>query len=293
MIALQLSEHLPTNLPRDAYQPDSVVVCTVTPEMAARWLKDAAPNRRQGETAIRDYRRDMTAEQWALNGEALKFSGGRLVDGQHRLEACVRSGEPFQTFLIGIDDDAVRTLDSGRKRTTAHALQIDGFENAAHVCAIAGAVIDWIERGQPVTRGRHQGYSASKTQIREFAEENYEKLHAAVLASSRAYLVARRPTRRLWGAMWFMVDMESNGLGGYFFDEFCEGTHGAPEVLRRKLVSDAVARRSMDSYDLMGMLVFAYNAWHRGEKRTHMKAPSIDAPFPPLASGLPRWWEPK
>lgn len=57
---------------------------------------------------------------WKANGEAIKFSStGRLLDGQHRLRACVKEQVPFTTLVIrGLEDEAMaaRSGDEGIRR---------------------------------------------------------------------------------------------------------------------------------------------------------------------------------
>jgi hypothetical protein len=64
----------------------------ITPEMAERILSGKAPNRHVSAGVIHKYARDMVAGRWRLNGQTIKISSsGKLLDGQHRLEAAKKS----------------------------------------------------------------------------------------------------------------------------------------------------------------------------------------------------------
>ena len=52
--------------------------------------------------------------EWKLNGKSICFDwNGRLLNGQHRLSAVVRSGVPLTTLVVrGLDPALVPTQDN-------------------------------------------------------------------------------------------------------------------------------------------------------------------------------------
>jgi len=118
---------------------------TITPEKAAEYLALMEGNRKKKPKAIRLYAADMAAGRWELNGEAIKFNGRRLVDGQNRLHACIRSGSAFRTLVVrGVDERATRTMDNGVKRGVADAMHMfsdSALPNANTVAACARLVM--------------------------------------------------------------------------------------------------------------------------------------------------------
>jgi hypothetical protein len=125
-----------------------VTIETVTPDMAARWMATKAPNRRPQPSRIDQYARDMAAGRWALNGETVKFDRqGRCIDGQHRLAAVVEAGVPVTMMVVrGLPSNAIETVDAGRARQFADALNIKG-ESSAHALAAAAAWVWRYENG--------------------------------------------------------------------------------------------------------------------------------------------------
>lgn len=118
--------------------PENSRVFTITPDVAAEILDTRNKNNRpRTTTEVKKLAAHMASENWKLTGDTIKFSvSGRLLDGQHRLSACVQSEEPFRTHVIfGIDDDAFDFLDAGKKRTPAHVLSIAGYKNAGRLAA--------------------------------------------------------------------------------------------------------------------------------------------------------------
>jgi hypothetical protein len=125
---------------------------TITPERAAAWLKrhellvktdPTKKNRRLKKSLVDRYGQDMADDRWQFNGETIKLgSDGRIIDGQHRLAACVKAKAQFRTLVVdNVTDDSFKTIDVGKVRTGGDLLYIDGHENA--VILAAGLINVW------------------------------------------------------------------------------------------------------------------------------------------------------
>lgn len=84
----------------------------VTPEMAKEWLATTALNRRPVQHVVDRYAQKMRAGQWFdETGDCIwRSPNGRLLDGQHRLAACVAANVPMAT-LVGVSDRLGAALD--------------------------------------------------------------------------------------------------------------------------------------------------------------------------------------
>lgn len=94
-------------------------IVTITPAMAAAMLARNNGNRSVRRNRVSGYARDMAAGRWHPDtAEAIKFSPeGELLDGQHRLLACVDAKAPFTTLVAyGVPADAHYALDTGIPR---------------------------------------------------------------------------------------------------------------------------------------------------------------------------------
>lgn len=137
-----------------ANPPQTSRVVKFTPDVAAFILeKYNIDNRPMKPVAIRDYADFMSSNKWALTGDTIKFSDAALLrDGQNRLSACVRSGQPFTTHVVfGIDDDYFMMLDRGKNRTGSDVLIIAGYKNTT----MLAAAVRWatlIEDGKAKSR---------------------------------------------------------------------------------------------------------------------------------------------
>jgi hypothetical protein len=93
---------------------------TVTPKKAMEWLKRNIANRPLSPVTVNNYARAMSDRAWKLNGDCVRFNGnGDLVDGQHRLTACVKSGQSFETYIV-------------RGRSVRDAILFAAGANSAH-----------------------------------------------------------------------------------------------------------------------------------------------------------------
>jgi hypothetical protein len=127
----------------EATGPTGYVV-TITPTMAKAIVATDAhkmQNRQLRSGKIAQYAEAMKDRSWVLTGQPLVFEGGalldalgRLLDGYHRVAACIRANRPFVTFIVvGIEAKAFRMLDTGIVRTMGDAFKIDEVPDPKHM----------------------------------------------------------------------------------------------------------------------------------------------------------------
>lgn len=95
----------------------SATVEQITPAAAAEYLKHLHPSQRAlRERNVADYVRSLKAKEgWALQADAITFdTQGLLMNGQHRLTACVRAGVPFTAVVLrGAPPESMGVIDIG------------------------------------------------------------------------------------------------------------------------------------------------------------------------------------
>lgn len=119
---------------------------TVTPAMALTWLNSSnTHNRTLRDNTVAKYARLMKTGKWPLNGEAIKFAAdGTVLDGQHRLAACVLANASFTTFVItGLPPETQDTMDNGMARTASDMFTLHGEQNTRPLSAITRLVWMW------------------------------------------------------------------------------------------------------------------------------------------------------
>lgn len=115
----------------------------VTPEIAAAWLDKNDGNRRVSARHVDRLARDMKAGNFAFTGDPIRFdSDSRLIDGQHRLLACVKSGVPFETTVIyNLPPDVQARIDAGKSRSPGDILSMDGHHNTIQLTSAARFIL--------------------------------------------------------------------------------------------------------------------------------------------------------
>ncbi len=100
----------------------------VSPEIAAQYLRANIVNRKLRPTVVKRYEEEMRQNSWTLTSDAIAFDeDGNLIQGQHRLNAVVKTGLA-QVFWVArnMPNDSRQNLDSGSKRELHDRLTIAG-----------------------------------------------------------------------------------------------------------------------------------------------------------------------
>lgn len=120
---------------------------TVTPELAAEWLKLNRKNRKLKSTTMTAYTMDMRNGAWMLTHQGIAFDeDGNLVDGQHRLMSVLAAKRPV-TMLVsagwptGEKRKTMDAVDRGVARSLADQLSIQhGITDAKMVVTIVNGL---------------------------------------------------------------------------------------------------------------------------------------------------------
>lgn len=105
----------------------------VTPKLAKQWMDTMGANRRLSWTRVKMYSRDMAAGRWEPTNQGIGFSeDGRLLDGQHRLQAIIESGVSVTLLVVwGLSDSAQNHVDVLRPRSISDQMLMNGDEQRA------------------------------------------------------------------------------------------------------------------------------------------------------------------
>lgn len=143
---------------------------TIDKDKASEYLSHNMVNRKLSQGRVSQYADSLARGDWQLNGESIKFNDkGEMIDGQHRLNAIIKSGVPMLTVVVyGISDD-VSVMDRGRNRSVTDALLVEGFDKsiATNTC-VAMAKLHY--------RTQIGSSNCSDSFVRKFIEENAEVL---------------------------------------------------------------------------------------------------------------------
>lgn len=246
-------------------------IITVTPELAEELLARNTKNRRPSPANLLKVKEAMSAGEWELNGEAIKVAtDGTILDGQHRLMACVELGIPFKTLIVyGLPNEAQDTMDTGKARTIAGVLSLHGVPNASKVAAVTAAVIrveKWGIRAALSNGSNKYAVTAKQVLARVEAEPELLELPNAVRSVASITGGVATPATLLY--VFSGIDAED---AEFFFRKLGNGeglAAGNPILaLRNQLISmNGDVRGERSQRYVSALFIKAWNKYRSGDE---------------------------
>lgn len=163
------------------YPTVSIAIERITPRIARLWLDKNTHNRHLATTRNKSLETVMNNGEWILNGATIVFDiDGVLMDGQHRLRACIDTNTTIDSVVVrGVERVAQMSMDTGKKRRLADYLSMDGYTNSRLVASVGAALLrcdfyglasSYMESGT----GSHKVFTPSIMHQYNYCVENYE-----------------------------------------------------------------------------------------------------------------------
>lgn len=165
-------------------------IVTMTKSLARDYLSRNNENRKVNKKTLLFYKEQMLSNKWKENGEPIIIdSNGTIKDGQHRLLAVCESDYSYRVPVIsGVDTDVMDTIDTGKNRSAADILYLEGFKYSSLIASSVKVILnDSINRC-----GNHE-LRISNSDILQYSKKNkiyiYELINQTLNISS--FQVAR------------------------------------------------------------------------------------------------------
>lgn len=239
---------------------------TITPEVAREMLRGNQRNRPLRKNYVRLLAEEMKAGKWTFNGVPIILNGKLLIDGQHRLEACVYSNSPFKTLVVsGVDADAFVTIDMGKKRTAADTLSTKGEKNAATLAAAATIVDIYYGRQRENLLRFSAGVRGNNRMVTE-ALKTFPAIRQSV-----THCVGR-PTKlvpmSILSACHYIFSRIDTVLADLFIERLSTGTNiaegSAMAELHARLIDNYTSSRKHSRGYITSLIIKAWNAERTG-----------------------------
>ncbi len=249
-------------------------ILNVTPQLAATWLKLNTNNRPVSRRNLQSLTHAMKSSEWKLNGESIKLNDDVLIDGQHRLMACVNAGVPFKSLVIkGMDRDVFDTIDTGSKRDAADIFAINGEKN---VCLLASSIRTLAYYLDPA---RINGVN------RTLSNQEYERLldeHPAIRDHATWYMSNR--VKFVPGSIAcpgrYICSLIDEDMSNDFYSKLLTGeglTKGSPVMaLRNKLIDNLASVEKIPPKVKFNFVVKAWNLYRDNRSITSLRSPGTD-----------------
>lgn len=241
------------------YEPKDGKDVLVTPAMAAAWLKRRPAHQRPlSQSRTKMYASDMKDGLWVNNGHPIVFDrDGHLIDGQHRLEACVLSGCGFRSDVRTLVDPAsYKTMDFNMSRTLGHVRAIEGRANYNTLAAAEGWLYKYRHGQMRVAS------SVTRVAVQKFVDEKEDAklLDRAAAMGMAAKKIAPSGAMAFCYYVFSKIDDEAAAL---FFDGLVNGDQlkrGEPlHQLRERLIRMKREDLAMRTVDIIELTIRAWN----------------------------------
>lgn len=262
----------------------------VTPHIASAWLSTSLGNRVIKRKVVDKYGKEMANKAWKRTGEVICFSAsGVLLNGHHRLQACVKAQTNFDVLVVfGISDDAYSAMDSGLKRSSSDFLRHNGVVNATTTAACVRMVVQ-LSNGARSTKSSNQYLSLNNDEILAEAKDPVYVTAFPLAALARrcgftdtqvvTFGVLALRAGVYWPSLW-------NFMSGVGTGESLP--KGDPRLaLRNWALNNKDRKRKIENAVQVATLVRTFNAWQESSSLATIKPWSADLPFPQFSTSNP------
>lgn len=277
--------------------PDiKIYIVPVGPEFSEMALaRNSDKQRNESKPTVNTYTADMDSDFWKFLGDPIRFDqDGRLIDGQHRAKAAIKSGTTqLMVVITGFDKTAMRHVDAGRKRSYADTLSMREIGNHVYVAALISAMWYWYRGSygdKNVPRLRNVTYSdnrPSNAQLDQMYDLLLDKELDPVPSVREALRMKARIQSRCPITAISVMHMLLGHIDPFNRDEFFAhvidmdtskntSSEYPPNLLRARMQRSAEGRPELlTRSQWIHMWVHAYNAWTQGKTMSVLRPPNI------------------
>lgn len=276
-------------------------VKTITPEAAEKIWKHSNPgNRRVRKGHVKTLARAMEKGEFKNTGQGLIFdTKGKLLDGQHRLLACIEADTPIEILVTeGVDRENFRYIDRGATRSVRDDLDFAGYKYAELASRIAPFIDKWFNdydgpQGQNMeTVHKRDRKMNLLDMIEEYAQEDIMERILALPSRTNIESMAKRSLFDTLAYILLDCDLsEDKKYATYFLERLLTGEmlhEGSPIlVLRNRLIHHRNQSRLPKAEKLSNTCLFVYgfkawNAFIQGREMKVLRYGANDAMVWPL-----------
>ncbi len=252
--------------------PGSFSIEDITPDKAREYLGYNTHNRKRSVSAIARYARDMKSGAWSYTADPIRFNGkGQLIDGQHRLFACVEADVPFKSLVVrGLPVDIVEKLDQGKMRTAGDHLTLRGLDHGISLAAAARQLLG-IKRGY-LSRG--SGSRATNAELLEMVDR-HPGLSESIVERKR--VLGANPS--LLSAIHYigaelLKERETADAFTGVFESGEPSYRGDPaHLLRERLIAQQTQKQVLRPLSKVASTIHAWNLFRRKEALQVFRVP--------------------
>ena len=259
-----------------AFQVETHIV-TITPEIAEKLLEmsDKRHQRKINIQHVSFLTKEMKKGNFKFNGDSIRQdSDGNIIDGQHRLSACVKSGIQFNTlFVKGLDTEQISTINTGQRiRSYADVLEITHkkkYKYANQISAAVRMIIKLKHKHYNRSGSKDTNSHASTTDFLEFCD-NHPNIFDFVETEMRIYANGDKLLQaKLFLACKWHLQKLNQRAADKFFQLLSDGIGLKAEHpifnLRKKLINHKLKKSRLTAKDMILSIYRVWNAFMNDE----------------------------
>lgn len=261
---------------KDMFKPSPQVKITlITPDKAAQLLENNTHNRKVSTLNVRKYATAMTQGKWHANGDPIRIDkDGRLLDGQHRLQAIIQSGiEQTMVLITNLDPECFTTIDTGRLRNLSDILSIEGHSKYVTLKAAGIRFIYELCQGKEAS-AISGGVKLSHEEALAFAR-SLDGYYSEIDDLGRLTVAVKLLGSQAAASLYYLLGLVNRRMRNDFFRYLDTGADMPRKhpvlVLRGKLISTR-GEGSGRASDIVPWVLSAWKAFKKGDEVGYLKA---------------------
>ncbi len=253
----------------------------ITPALAEAYLKKNTDNRPLQMRHVDFLVTEILAGRWRSTGDPIKFSkSGKLIDGQHRLSAILKSKKTVLCFVIeGLEDDVFKVLDTNKPRTGKDLLALNGVKNELSTAAVIRNLLSIQEKGFVKSITKDRGFGAgikaySNEVILDFWQNN-KYIEKEISFISVGYTRFNHTTLTVIATLYHIMVKKDKKLADEFFSKYFEGyslDKTNPIFILRSKVSQDI-KGKLTNRDKIILFIMAWNLCRQKRTCIDLKVP--------------------
>lgn len=251
--------------------PYKAELMVLDPVKAQGLIDGSKYNRKVSKRTVTKYAREMKAGKWHFNGQPFIMNGAMLLNGAHRCKAVVDSGVTIPIVMVtGVEETAIRTMDTGKARTFDQMLAIDEEAAPRQLASLIAYLCSY--RSTDGASFAQEGFTTT---------DKYERLEAEPETKKVAPFYARRTSLKvspgLLACCAYLFRQKDQQQAEQFMIAILDGEDiqtGDPAYAFREWVLKLDPERPKGLVAQIGYaLVFCWNAFRQGTQVTKLRAP--------------------
>jgi hypothetical protein len=287
------AEHVPLDWFLAEHPAPWMRLVIITPDVAAALLERNSDNRPLRRRTVEHYCRIIQAGRWHLTHQGMAMDQrGILQDGQHRLHACVETGQDVSVpFFVGMPTENFKAIDEGRNRTAA-----DTFAKAGEIdVSLLSSVVRLATASREPYPKAFLKMKTTNEQLHDSFKGDPERLRTAVHWGRARYQSAKVSVTALATARYLITDAsgDDNAYVEAFFNGLITGTKGSTRVLldaddprlqvRNQLQMRRERKQRTSAVEQVSMIIWAWNNVVSGRRARHVKWTELQNDVPAIS----------